>query len=84
MTTWTGLSLAGPPAAPRSDSLDDVLKALGASVESIERLWPSAGASSPPVIRRGQPASFLLVIPAGLDHARLASVWLDGVEVGAE
>ena len=39
-----------------------------------------------PALRRGQPASFLLVSPAdesrvNLDEARLESVWIDGVEV---
>ncbi len=84
VTTWTGLSLTGPPTAPRSDALPDVLEALGVAELDLGWLWPDPGKPSPPAIRRGQPASFLLIAPADLDHARLVAVWLDGLEVGTD
>jgi hypothetical protein len=93
------LRLAAPPPAPRSDSLADLLDALGgetwrrtlgaeAPVEELASLAVADGSAwrSWPALRRGQPASFLLVSPADesrvdLDEARLESVWIDGVEV---
>ncbi len=76
--------LSGPPPAPASGALGDVIEALGA--ESLELLWPKAAR---PAIRRHLPASFLVVTPAGddpaqLEDARLVSVWLDGVEIPAK
>ncbi len=84
------LLLDGPPGVPASRALEDVLAALGrrgpASIEGLRPLWPDDG-DPLPAIRRGRPASFLIVAPAGADwrdlgEARLESVWLDGVEVG--
>ncbi len=89
--TWPVLT--GPPAAPRSNVLRDVLAVLDGgrrgdwTFEDLQRLWPTGAESAPPVIRRGQPASFLLVSVAagtsGLDEARLTSVWLDGRSIAA-
>ncbi len=83
-----GVILSGPPPAPGSEALADVLDALGAeaSTTSLNRLWPEAGSGAPPGIRPDRPASFLIVSPAGgdgldLEAARLVSVWLNGVEL---
>ncbi|MCP3961595.1 MAG: peptidase M14 [bacterium] len=77
--------ISGRPAEPESDSLAEVLAALGIS-PPLEGLWPQ-GEAALPGIRRRMPASFLLVTvgpDGGLDLARasLVSAWLDGVEAG--
>ncbi len=89
------LEMSGPPAAPASDSLADVLAALGRQRgreefegrpprEVLERLWGGDHPVRPP-LRPRQPASFLLVSPAvggqlDLDAARLVAVFIDGIE----
>ncbi len=79
----TGLRLTGPPAERDAAILDEVMAALGAG--ALEELWPAAVR---PAIRRGRPASFLVVASADgadsdLGSARLIWVWLDGVKVPA-
>jgi hypothetical protein len=80
----------GPPAEPASEALGDVLAALAGErwrrpdLETLQRLWPAGDGR--PAIRREEAASFLILSPTGeedldLDAARLAAVWLDGVEV---
>ena len=78
--------LIGPPPAPPLDSLAAVLGTPGA--EELQDLWPDAMSATRelPAIRRGQPASFLLVFPApegriDLAHTALNAVWLDGFEI---
>jgi hypothetical protein len=93
------LVLAGPPAAPGSDRLAAALEALVGPArwrrlrqrpvaEALDLLWAVAPGDAWPALRRGGPASFLLVsshapgAPADLDleRSRLLAVWLDGVE----
>ena len=89
--TLPPLKLTRRPAVPDADTLAAIVRALGSdarSVDALARLWPDAGPGAPPAIRRGLPASFLVVSTGNhgdldLDQARLASVWLDGVEVSA-
>jgi hypothetical protein len=88
------LRLNGPPRAPRSGSIAGVVEALSgspsrseASKEVLQRLFPAADAGGRrPVLRRGQPASFVvLALGEGgvLDPAttRIEAVFLDGREV---
>jgi hypothetical protein len=89
------LMLTGPPRAPDSDSLADVVQALvggrqrvdSVSSETLE-LLAGIPHSSPhrPTLRRGRAASFLLLSPAkegnvDAEIARLSSVFIDGLEV---
>jgi hypothetical protein len=89
------LILTGPPRKPDSDSLRDVLEAMvgvaeggnAVDLEGLENLFEGPR-SKPlrPTLRRGRPASFLLLAPAvegtiDLENARLSSVFLNGVEV---
>jgi hypothetical protein len=89
------LTLTGPPMKPDSDAVRDVLRALVGDARLLEGLnsglpeglfeMPQSKAVRP-TLRRGQPASFLLLTPAvegeiDLESARLASVFLNGVEV---
>ncbi len=81
--------LSGPPGAAASASLTAALKVLGiegwTTVEQLQGLWvkePGA-APSPPRLRPGQAASFLVVSPApegriDVTETGLTSVWLDG------
>ncbi len=76
-----GARLTGPPATTDAESLSEVLAALG--VGSLESLWPK---TARPAVRRGRPASFLIIEPASddgsqLEDSRLLSIWLDGVEL---
>jgi hypothetical protein len=89
------LILTGRPLRPDSDSLSDVVQALVGdrkrmdpeSSEALELLFGSPrSAPRQPTLRRGRPASFLLLSPApdgriDLESARLGSVFIDGVEV---
>ncbi len=89
------LTLTGPPLAPDSDSLSDVVQALVGdrkrmdpeSSEALDLLFGiPRSAPRQPTLRRGRPASFLLLSPApdgriDLESARLGSVFIDGVEV---
>lgn len=89
------LRLSGPPAAARSGSLPDVIEALRGSPLRAEpgedvlgRLFGAADdGSRRPALRRGQPASFV-VLDAGEDGSidplttRIEAVFLDGREVG--
>jgi len=89
------LELTGPPRSPVSDSLSDVVQALvggrkqldSASSETLELLSRVPDSSTrQPTLRRGRPASFLLVSPAmegriDPETARLTSVFIDGLEV---
>jgi len=89
------LMLTAPPHAPDSDSLADVVQALvggrqrvdSVSSETLE-LLAGNGRSSPhrPTLRRGRPASFLLLSSAREGRidpgiTRLSSVFIDGLEV---
>jgi len=95
--TWIVLD-GPPPERLSSRSLDHVLEALGGKhwrkarkngsvFEALTRLSaPEDGAAPWPALRRGAPASFLIVGPAGedgrdLEDAELQGVWLNGVEV---
>ena len=95
--TLPWLRLNGPPRAPRSDSIADVVEALNGSplraepgAEVLERLFPAAdGVGRRPVLRRGQPASFVVLGPGAdgsMDPAttRIETVFLDGREVTGE
>jgi hypothetical protein len=91
--------LRRPPTLPASNTLGAVLRALqvatpeGSSdgrdtMQALQVLWPEgvSDRNELPVIRRGQPASFLLLSPApegqiDLNNATLDAVWLDGVEI---
>ena len=88
------LRLTGPPGTPGSDSLSDVVEALGGDSqrmdmdsEILDRLCrvPESGARQP-VLRRGRPATFVLLSPAAdgeIDpgSARLDSVFINGLDV---
>jgi hypothetical protein len=89
------LILTDPPLPPASDSLIDVVQALVGGREQVdsvnsETLELLAGVphSSPhsATLRRGRPASFLLLSPTtegkiDAEAARLSSVFIDGLEV---
>ena len=89
------LEKAGPPGVPESDFLADVVRALtgesGAAdplrAEDLDRLsWTRDATPRWPTLRRGRPASFVLLSPSNegaVDpaRARLVSVYIDGVEV---
>jgi hypothetical protein len=89
------LTLTGPPVPSVSDSLSDVVQAL---VGGRKRMDPMSSEtldllsrvphSEPrqPALRRGRPASFVLLAPATEGQidpgsARLASVFIDGLDV---
>jgi hypothetical protein len=88
------LILTGPPGTPGSDSLSNVVEALvgdsrrmDVDSEIVERLCrvPESVARHP-VLRRGRPATFVLLSPAAEGEinpgsARLVSVFIDGLEV---
>ncbi len=90
------LVLKTPPGTPASDSLADVVSALvgtsngidGVDFEMLDRLSSMQGPGvGQPVLRRGRPASFLLLAPAPggeIDpgSTRLTSVFINGIEVG--
>jgi hypothetical protein len=87
--------LSGPPSPKESDLLADVVRAFsgdsaGTKASSPEIVgllsWVPNSASRQPTLRRGQPASFVLLTPAteGVidpESVRLDSVFIDGVEV---
>jgi len=89
------LELTGPPQSPVSDSLSDVVQALvgdrrqvdSVSSETLDLLSRNPHPSPrQPALRRGRPASFLLLSPAtegriDPETARLTSVFIDGLEV---
>jgi hypothetical protein len=89
------LILSGPPSSPSSDALADVVNALAAGrgqsepedVEILDRLTVvDASKSRRPALRRGRPASFVLLAPArqgAVDPAttRVVSVFIDGVDL---
>ncbi len=92
------LRLVGPPSAPRSDSLPDVVEALAGTRDGLagedsmilDRLcWVSGAGTGRPVLRRASPASFLLLSPAidgrvEIENARLVGVFINGVDVRGE
>jgi hypothetical protein len=89
------LTLSGPPGAPESELLSDVVRALAGdsaglealSSENVETLsWVPTSVSRQPTLRRGRPASFVLLSPATegtIDPAtaRVSSVFIDGVDL---
>lgn len=86
------LTLTGPPAGASSRSLADVLEALGAeewsTLEHLQALWVSEPGSepSPPRLRQGRTASFLVLSPVprgeiNFTETRLTEVWLDGHKI---
>ncbi len=89
------LTLGGPPGRAKSDLLPDVVEALvgtkggmqGKSPLTLDQLsWVPKTAARQPVLRRGRPASFVLLSPAKdgeIDPAEthLAAVFLNGLEV---
>jgi len=88
------LRLAGPPDTPGSDSLSDVVEALvgdsrrmDMDSEILDRLcWVPESGARQPVLRRGRPATFVLLSPAAdgeIDpgNARLDSVFINGLDV---
>jgi hypothetical protein len=89
------LIVTRPPRTPDSDALYDVLRALAGDAEGagsmkpvpLEKLAGMPGSQETrPTLRRGRPASFLLLTPAAggtidLENVRLSSVFIDGVEV---
>ena len=93
--TMPRLILNDPPSSPISDSLADIVNALDAGrgqletagVDILDRLTIIDDSTSRrPSIRRGRPASFLLLAPAEQgdidpETARVESVFIDGVEL---
>jgi len=90
------LELTGPPRPPASDSLVDVVAALAgpssgvgrmSSDELLDLLGGNPGSGDrQPVLRRGRPASFVMLSPAQggeIDPAtaHLAAVFINGLEV---
>jgi hypothetical protein len=89
------LTLSGPPEPPESDRLFDVVRALTGESAGLEALssetvrllsWVPSSASRQPTLRRGRPASFVLLSPAtdgriDPDSVRLDSVFIDGLQV---
>ena len=85
------LRLTGPPATPRSQSLEDTVTALtdqppGGGAEILDRLCRLPGGPPQPALSRGRPASFVLLSPAvdgEVDPAtaRLVSVYINGFDV---
>jgi hypothetical protein len=89
------LTLGGPPGRAKSDLLPDVIEALagvqggmrGTTPSSLDQLcWVPETETRQPVLRRGRPASFVLLTPATggeIDPAqtRLAAVFINGLEV---
>jgi hypothetical protein len=91
--------LRKPPTLAASNSLASILRALQVatpdasgdrrdSMQALQVLWPEgiSDRNELPVIRRGQPASFLLLSPApegqiDLNNSTVEAVWLDGVEI---
>ena len=90
------LKLIGPPRPPASDLLSDIVEALvgdsgeigSLGPETLERLsWVPPSERERPTLRRRRPASFVLLSPAAEGEidpasARLAAVFIDGLEVG--
>ena len=96
-STLPWLRLTGPPGAPPSGSLADAIEALRGSPlraepgeEVLQRLFPAAdGGGRRPALRRGQPASFVVLAPGeggALDPVttRIEAVFLNGREVTGE
>jgi hypothetical protein len=91
------LTLTGPPGRAESDSLPEVVEALvGAkggkqkmSTVTLDQLcWVPESGVRQPVLRRGRPASFVLLTPekdGEIDPAEthLAAVFINGLEVKA-
>jgi hypothetical protein len=91
------LRLTGAPGRPQSDALSDVVDALVgnrdddglSSAEIVELLsWVPSSDRNWPSLRRGRPASFVLLapviegrLPRGNGDVRVLSVFIDGVEV---
>jgi len=89
------LVLTGPPREPVSDSLSDVVQALAGgrqqvdsvSSETLELLSrPSRSLPRQPTLRRGRPASFLLLSRAAEgridpETSRIITIFIDGHEV---
>ncbi len=89
------LILTGPPLTPDSDSLADLVQALGRASDGMAELssetlgqlsWIPDSVHRQPALRRGRPASFVLLSPAPegrIDPGsiRLVSVFIDGLEV---
>jgi hypothetical protein len=86
------LRLAGPPAAPQSGSLEHTVGALtdqrpGSGADVLDRLcWVPGGGASRPALRRGRPASFVLLSPvqdgeADPETTGLVSVYVNGFDV---
>jgi len=89
------LTLTGPPRSTDSDALSDVVEALighsgeidWSSPEALERLsWIPRSERGWPALRRGRPATFVLLSPAAhgeVDpgNTRLKSVFINGLDV---
>jgi hypothetical protein len=89
------LTLSGPPGAPESELLSDVVRALAGDSAGLEALsseiveslsWVPTSVSRQPTLRRGRPASFVLLSPATegtIDPTtvRVSSVFIDGVDL---
>ena len=89
------LTLTGPPLTPDSESLSGLVQALIGASDGMEELssetlgrlsWTPDPAHRQPSLRRGRPASFVMLslAPEGrIDpgSTRLVSVFIDGLEV---
>jgi hypothetical protein len=93
--TMPWLSMEGPPRAPVSNSLADVVAALSGAFKSVDQRgaelldllgWHGESGVRQPVLRRGRPASFVLLSPAKdgvIDpgNLQLESVFINGIDV---
>ena len=89
------LTLTGPPGRAQSDLLPDVIEALVGTKGGMQKMsplnldqlcWVPKTAARQPVLRRGRPASFVLLSPAKdgeVDPAatHLAAIFINGLEV---
>ena len=92
------LTLTGPPGRAQSDLLPDVIEALVGTKGGMQKMsplnldqlcWVPKTAARQPVLRRGRPASFVLLSPAKdgeVDPAatHLAAIFINGLEVKGE
>ena len=91
------VTLDGPPGRAQSDLLPDVIEALVGTKGGRQKMspltldqlcWVPESGSRQPVLRRGRPASFVLLTPAKdgeIDPAttHLAAVFINGIDVKA-